>query len=102
MYIEPETRTGGVGWMPTRPITTDEVLRVLRGDIPEDGQHRNAYEWAQNIVNRQDFIEDLSNDLWKLMFELAARNLGTKYRALNSHLRDTIDAMVAEYNQELE
>lgn len=97
--LDLETRTGGVGWMPARRITTDEAMQVLRGIIPEDGQCRNACQWALNIFDQPDFVEDMPIDAKRQLFELVANNPGTRYSALFSYVRDQVSVMVDEYNE---
>lgn len=94
-----ETRTGGV-WLPVRPITTDEAMQVLADDIPEDGQHRNACAWAIAVFDYPDFISDMPIDAKRQLLKLIARNPAARYSAIHSYLRDQVDVMVDQYNED--
>ena len=96
MLIEPETRFNGAGWMPTREPTLDEVLSVLEGKTAEDGQHRNASEWALVIFDYPDFIEDMPVDAKTQLLELITNNKGARYSAIRNYVVDAVDAILEE------
>jgi len=96
MLIEQESRLNGAGWMPTRPSTTEEVMRVLEGTAVEDGAHRNACQWSLILFDYPDFVADMPIDAKRQLFELIANNKGTRYEAIRNYVVDAIDAILEE------
>ena len=96
MYIEPETRTGGVGWIPARPTTTHEVMSVLEGTTVEDGAHRNACQWSLILFDYPDFVADMPIDAKRQLFELIANNKGTRYAAIRNYVIDAVESILED------
>lgn len=94
-----ETRTGGVGWMPTRPSTLEEVLSVIGGRTVEDSRCRNACQWALIVFDYPDIIADMPVDAKRQFLELVENAKGTRYAALRNYFVDAVDAILTEDEQ---